>query len=62
VKKPARNILIMMQVLADKRIPESYAVQERIRCQPQAFFGKCIRMLPERWKKRVESGGEHVED
>jgi hypothetical protein len=33
-----------------------------IRRQPQAFFEKGIRMLPERWKKYVDSGGEYVED
>jgi hypothetical protein len=37
-------------------------VQEWIRCQPQAFFEKGIRMLPERWKKCVDSGGEYIED
>ena len=26
-------------------------VREWIRCQPQAFFEKGIRLLPERWKK-----------
>jgi hypothetical protein len=26
------------------------------------FFEKGIRMLPERWKKYVHSGGEYVED
>jgi hypothetical protein len=36
-------------------------VREWIRRQPQAFFGKGIRMLPERWKK-CDSGGEYVED
>jgi hypothetical protein len=37
-------------------------VQEWIRRQPQAFFEKGIRMLPEQWKKYVDSGGENVED
>jgi hypothetical protein len=37
-------------------------VLEWIRRQPQAFFEKGIRMLPERWKKCVDSGGEYVED
>lgn len=37
-------------------------VREWIRRQPQAFFEKGIRMLPERWKKCVDSGGEYVED
>jgi hypothetical protein len=37
-------------------------VREWIRCQPQAFFEKGIRMLPEHWKKCVDSGGEYVED
>jgi hypothetical protein len=37
-------------------------VREWIRRQPQAFFGKGIRLLPERWKKCVDSGGEYVED
>jgi hypothetical protein len=33
-----------------------------IRRQPQAFFEKGIRMLPERWKKCADSGGEYIED
>jgi hypothetical protein len=37
-------------------------VQEWIRRQPQASFEKGIRMLPERWKKCVDSGEEYVED
>jgi hypothetical protein len=37
-------------------------VREWIRRQPQAFFEKGISMLPERWKKCVDSGGEYVED
>jgi hypothetical protein len=37
-------------------------VQGWIRRQPQAFFEKGIRMLPERSKKCVDSGGEYVED
>jgi hypothetical protein len=37
-------------------------VREWILRQPQAFFEKGIRMLPERWKKCVDSGGEYVED
>ena len=37
-------------------------VREWIRRQPQAFIEKGIRMLPERWKKCVDSGGEYVED
>ncbi|PNF34983.1 hypothetical protein B7P43_G15622 [Cryptotermes secundus] len=37
-------------------------VWEWIHRQPQAFFGKGIRMLPERWKKCVDSGGEYIED
>jgi hypothetical protein len=37
-------------------------VREWIRCQSQAFFEKGIRMLPERWKKCVDSGGEYIED
>jgi hypothetical protein len=37
-------------------------VREWIHCQPQAFFEKGIMMLPERWKKCVDSGGEYVED
>jgi hypothetical protein len=37
-------------------------VREWIRRQPQAFFEKGIRMLPERWKKCGDSGGEYVED
>jgi hypothetical protein len=27
-----------------------------------SFFEKGIRMLPKRWKKCVDSGGEYVED
>jgi hypothetical protein len=30
--------------------------------QPQSFFEKGIRMLPECWKKCVDSGGEYIED
>jgi hypothetical protein len=37
-------------------------VREWIRRQPQSFFEKGIRMLPERWKKCVDSEGEYVED
>jgi hypothetical protein len=37
-------------------------VMEWIRRQPQAFFEKCIMMLPERWKKCVGSGAEYVEN
>ena len=37
-------------------------VREWIRRQPQAFFEKGIRMLPERWKNCVDSRGEYVED
>jgi len=37
-------------------------VREWIRRQPQAFFEKGIRMLPERWKKCGDSGREYVED
>jgi hypothetical protein len=37
-------------------------VREWIRCQPQAFLEKGIRMLPERWKKCVDSREEYVED
>jgi hypothetical protein len=36
-------------------------VWEWTRSQPQAFFEKGIRMLPERWKKYGDSGGEYVE-
>ena len=39
-----------------------HTVREWIRRQPQAFFEKGIRMLPEGWKKCVDSGGEYVED
>jgi transposase len=38
------------------------SVWDWIRRQPQAFFEKGIRMLPERWKKCVDSSGEYVED
>jgi hypothetical protein len=37
-------------------------VQEWIHRQPQAIFEKGIRVLPERWKKCVDSRGEYVED
>jgi len=37
-------------------------VRQWIRRQPQAFFEKGIRMLPQRWKKCIDSGGEYVED
>jgi hypothetical protein len=37
-------------------------VQEWICRQPEASFEKGIRMLPERWEKCVDSGGEYTED
>ncbi|PNF38656.1 hypothetical protein B7P43_G01208 [Cryptotermes secundus] len=37
-------------------------VREWIRHQPQDFFEKGIRMLPKRWKKCADCGGEYVED
>jgi hypothetical protein len=37
-------------------------VREWIHCQPKDFFEKGIRMLPERRKKCVDSGGEYAED
>jgi histone-lysine N-methyltransferase SETMAR len=37
-------------------------VREWICRQPQAFFEKGISILPECWKKCVDSGGECVED
>jgi len=37
-------------------------VREWIRRQPQTFFEKGIRMLPERWKNCVDSGEEYIED
>jgi hypothetical protein len=37
-------------------------VREWISRQPQAFFEKGIRMLRERCKKCVDSGGEYVEN
>jgi hypothetical protein len=42
--------------------PVIQTVREWICRQPQAFFEKGIRMLPERWKKYVDSRGEYVED
>jgi hypothetical protein len=39
-----------------------WKVQEWVRRQPQTFFEKGIKMLPERWTKCVDSGGEYVED
>jgi hypothetical protein len=33
-----------------------------MRRQPKAFFEKGVRMLPELWKKCVDSGREYVED
>jgi hypothetical protein len=51
---------------AEKRVADNdtviQTVREWIRHQPQAFFEMGIRMLPERWKKCVDSGGEYVED
>jgi hypothetical protein len=50
---------------AERRFADDAVIQtvwEWIRCQPQAFFEKGIRMLPERWEKYVDSGGEYVED
>ncbi|PNF28417.1 hypothetical protein B7P43_G16200 [Cryptotermes secundus] len=37
-------------------------VWEWIYRQPQAFFKKGIRMLPQCWKKCVDSRGEYIED
>ena len=37
-------------------------VREWIRRQPQDFFEKGIRMLPERWKNCVDSREDYVED
>jgi hypothetical protein len=34
----------------------------RLRRQKQVFFEKGIRMLSERWRKCVDSGGEYIED
>jgi hypothetical protein len=51
--------------MAERRFADDAIIQtvrEWIRRQPQAFFEKGIRMLPELWKKCVDSGGEYVED
>jgi len=37
-------------------------VRKWIHRQPQAFFENGIRILPERWKNCVDSGGEYVGD
>jgi hypothetical protein len=51
---------------AERRFADNDAViqtvREWIRRQPQVFFEKGIRMLPESWKKCDDSGGEYVED
>jgi hypothetical protein len=51
---------------AERRFADNDAVihivREWICPQPQAFFEKGIRMLPESWKECVDSGGEYVED
>jgi hypothetical protein len=51
---------------AERRFADNDAVvqtvREWIRRQPQAFFEKGNRMLPERWKKCVDSGGVYIED
>jgi hypothetical protein len=51
---------------ADRRFADNNAVIQSVRewilRQSQAFFEKGIRMLPKRWKKCVDSGGEYVED
>jgi histone-lysine N-methyltransferase SETMAR len=38
-----------------------HTVPEWTRRHPQAFFENSIRMLPDRWKKCVDSVGEYVE-
>jgi hypothetical protein len=52
--------------LQGKRFADDNAViktvREWIRHQPQDFFEKGIRMLPESWKKCTDPGGEYVED
>jgi hypothetical protein len=52
---------------AERRFVDNDAViqtvRDWIRRQPKTFFfEKGIRMLPELWKKYVDSGGEAVED
>jgi hypothetical protein len=51
---------------AERRFAHNDAVIQTVRewkCrQPQAFFEKGIRMLPELWKKCVDSEGKYVED
>ncbi|PNF16098.1 hypothetical protein B7P43_G03293 [Cryptotermes secundus] len=49
-----------MQFVDDNAVIHN--VREWIRRQPQNFFEKGIRMLPECWKKCVDSRGEYVED
>jgi hypothetical protein len=51
---------------AERRFADNAAiiqtVRKWIRRQPQAFFEKSIRMLPERLKKCVDSGGEYIKE
>jgi hypothetical protein len=51
---------------AERRFADNDAVIQTVRewipRQPQAFFEKGIRMLPNVGKKCVDSGGEYVED
>jgi hypothetical protein len=51
---------------AERRFADNDAVIQTVRewisRQLQVFFEKGIRMLPERWQKCVDSGGEYVED
>ncbi|PNF13621.1 hypothetical protein B7P43_G17418 [Cryptotermes secundus] len=49
-----------MQFVDDDAVIQN--VREWIHHQPQNFFEKGTRMLPERWKKCVDCRGEYVED
>jgi hypothetical protein len=68
-KRVSHGPVSLSGVSASERAERQFAdnaviqtVREWIRRQPQAFFEKGIRMLPERWEKCVDSGGEKVED
>jgi hypothetical protein len=69
-KRVSHGPLCLSGVSASERAERRFAgndaviqtVREWILRQTQAFFEKGIRMLPERWKKCVDSGGKYVED
>jgi hypothetical protein len=69
-KSVSHGLVCLSGVTASERAESTWrmnrmiiqTVREWIRRQSQAFFEKGIRMIPERWKKCVDSGGEYVED